>query len=445
MLLAYLLLPRLNELLNIEIPFELLSNWWMLSSMLILVLIIGVLSGLYPALFLSGVSPIKALKGTVLSSYKDKALLRNGLVIGQFVAAITLAIGSVIVHQQLQFIQHKKLGYNRSQVVHVRYGEEKITNKADHLRTQLLSNPKIRKVSISTQLPMNLHSQGPVDSWEGNNNNNQLFVYRGYVDYDFMDLFEMELVEGRGFSREFATDSAQAYVLNESAIKKLGWKTAVGKKFNDGFVIGVVKDFHLQTFDLAIEPLFLTMHRDGWNRKHGQVILKVDMEDYKTTRSFITKTMNSIAPLAIYNVHFMEDSYAQLYKSETRLGKAFTIFSLLALFIAAIGLIGLVSFQVLQRTKEIGIRKVLGSSAMGIVQLLTKDFLKLVIIAMVISIPIGYYLMHHWLESYAYSIQIQWWVFVVVGASILGISFITISLQSLRAAATNPVKSLRTE
>lgn len=443
--LAILLLPLFNDILDKDIPFNLVGSSWILFGMLFLGALVGVLSGLYPALFLSGVSPVKALKGNFLKNYKEGAVLRNTLVIGQFVVAIALAVGSIVVHQQVQFTQNKKLGYTKEHVVHVPYWEKEIAQKEDVIRDELLAHPKIHKVSFSPQLPMSLTSQGPVEVWEGNTTKDQLYIFRSFVDYNFIDLFEMELLEGRAFSKEFASDSTEAYILNESAVKKLGWETAVGKTFHDGRVRGVVKDFHLQTFDLAIEPLYMRLRHEGWDKNHGHVILKIDLADYENTKTFIESTMKAVVPLAPYEARYMEDSYAALYDKESRLAKAFNIFTFLALFIAVMGLFGLVSFQVLQRTKEIGIRKVLGSSISGIVKLLVKDFLKLVLTALLIATPIAYYFMHNWLQGYAYSISIQWWVFVLTGLLACSIAFIAISFQSIKAARSNPVKSLKTE
>lgn len=446
LVLTSLLLPMFNQMLDKNIPFDLVGSWWILLGMLFVGLLVGILSGLYPALFLSRVSPVKALKGNFLKSHREGALIRNSLVVGQFVVAIALAVGSIVVHQQLQFTKNKKLGYSKQHVVHVPYWEQEIAEKEDVLRDELLAHPKIHKVSFSPQLPMNMTNEGPVDVWEGNVTKDQLYIYRSFVDYNYIDLFEIELVEGRGFSKEFATDSTEAYILNETAIKKLGWKTAVGKKFNDGRVIGVIKDFHLQTFDLPIEPLYMKMRHEGWDKNHGHLILKVDVDDdYANTRTFIEKTMKAIVPLAPYEASLMENSYAELYEEESRLGKAFNVFAFLALFIAGMGLFGLVSFQVVQRTKEIGIRKVLGSSVSSIVKLLSKDFLKLIGIALVIAVPIAYYTMNNWLEAYAYRINIEWWVFVLVGLSAAGIAMVTVGFQSLKAASAKPVKSLRTE
>lgn len=442
--LSVLLLPLFNELLGKNIPFEILGSKWIIAAMLLLALVIGILSGLYPAFFLSRVSPIKALKGNFLRGYKEGALLRNTMVVGQFMVAIGLGIGSMVIYQQMQFIQNKKLGYNKQQVVHVPYFQAEVSEKEDMIRETLLKHPKIHKVSLSTQLPLNVRSNGPVNRWEGNPDEDQLHLFRSYVDYDFIDLFKMKLVEGRNFSKDFASDST-AYILNESAVKALGWKKAVGKEFNDGKVIGVLQDFHLQTFDRSIEPLFMILRNEDFNRAFGQVILKIDMDNYAVTKDFIEKTLKEAVPLTPFEVQFMEDSYAQLYDEETKLGAAFNVFAFLALFIAAMGLFGLVSFHVLQRTKEIGVRKVLGSSVSNIVGLISKDFLKLVLLALAIAGPLAYYFTYGWLEQYAYRIDIEWWFFALVGLATLGVAFITIVLQSIKAALANPVKSLRAE
>ncbi|RNC92332.1 MAG: ABC transporter permease [Allomuricauda sp.] len=442
---AIFVLPSFNTLLNQDIPFDFVGSWWILSLMVFVALLIGIFSGLYPAFFLSSLSPVKALKGNFTKNQKEGGFLRNTLVVGQFVVAIALGIGSIVIHQQLSYIQNKKLGYSKEQVVHVPYFQEEIGQRKELIRQQLLNHPKVKKVSISTQLPMNITSQGIVNEWEGNNGSQELYVYRCYIDRHFMDLFEMELVEGRAFSNEFPSDSVPSYILNEAAIKKMGWKTAVGKRFRDGSVIGVVKDFHLQTFDLTIEPLFITMPNTVQLDNFGQVILKIDPSEYSSTKSFIEKTLKDIVPLVNFEARFMEDSYAQLYDKETRLGRVFNVFTLLALFIAAMGLFGLVSFNVVQRTKEIGIRKVLGSSVIGIMNLVAKDFLKLVLIAIIIAVPIAFYIMNNWLQDYAYRTEIKWWVFILVGIGTMALSFVTICFQSFKAATVNPVKSLRTE
>jgi len=444
LVLVRLLLPAFNTLLNKTIPFEIGNNWWTLAAMVFIALLVGSFSGLYPAFFLSSANPVKALKGNFLKGHKEGISLRNGLVIGQFVIAIGLVIGSVVIYQQLQFIKNKELGYTKQRVVHVPYNGGEISEKENIIRAELLKHPKIDKVSISTQLPLSVTSNGPVDTWEGNHTKEQLYLYRTYVDYHFIDLFEMNLIEGRNFNKEIASDST-AYILNQSAVKALGWSDAIGKTFNDGVVIGVLEDFHLQTFDLPIEPLFMILRDEDFSKNYGQVILKVTMDNFEETRTFIEKTLKSVVPSAPYDIQFMEDSYAFLYDKETRLGSAFTIFSFLALFIAGMGLFGIVSFNVLQRTKEIGIRKVLGCSVTGIVKLVSQDFLKLILIALTIATPISYYFINIWLQNFAYKVKIEWSLFVIVGAASIAIAFITISFQSIKAAMANPIKSLRTE
>ncbi|EDP71726.1 putative transporter permease protein [Flavobacteriales bacterium ALC-1] len=445
MLLVILLLPEFNELLGKNIPFDIFGNAWLFVGMLFIAILIGCLSGLYPAVFLSKLNPVAALKGGSFKNHKSKSLLRNSLVVGQFVAAIALITGSIIISQQLGFIQEKKLGFNKDHVMHVSYFNEDIYDKESVIRNELLNHPNINKVSISTQLPISVTSQGPVDTWEGNINKQQLYVYRTYVDYEFLDLFEMKMIEGRGFSKKITSDSTDAYILNEAALKKLGWKTAVGKKFDRGTVIGVVEDFHLQTFDLSIEPLYIRMRRESWNIDHGQVILKVNLDDIENTKSFIEKTMKSIAPLDVFEAKFMDDTYLKLYEEEKRLGKAFNLFALLALFIAGMGLFGLVSFHVFQRTKEIGVRKVLGSTVFDIVKLISKEFLKLILVAFLVATPIAYYLMNSWLQDYIYRIEIKWWVFASAGFIAVIIALITVVLQVVKAATTNPINALKTE
>ena len=439
-----ILLPAFNQLLDKPIPFHIIGNSWILVVMFSAALLVGGLSGLYPAVFLSAVSPIKAFRGTFLKNYKEGAVLRNILVIGQFTTAIVLAIGSVVIYQQLQFIQNKKLGFNRDQVVYIPFGQQEVNKKATTIKAELLDHPQIEKVSFATVLPLNSYNQGVENSWEGNVNQEELWIYRNYVDYDFFDLFEIELLEGRNFSPDYPTDTTATYILNESAVKALGWESPIGKQFRDGQVIGVVKDFHFQPFDLAIEPLWITFRNSG-NSFNGNIVMKVNMDDLDGALAHIQQTMKTLLPQMPFEHRFLDDSYNQLYQSEKRFGQAFNIFTLLALFIACIGLFGLVSHNVLQRTKEIGIRKVLGASVTNIVELLSKDFLKLVIVALFLAAPIAWYAMRQWLENFAYRIELQWWVFALAGILAIGIAFLTVSLQSVKAALANPVESLRNE
>ena len=444
LLLTYLLLPSFNALLNRAIPFNIITNANIWIPLLAAIVLTGFLSGIYPAFFLSGIGPIKALKGNFFKSHMEGRNLKNILIVGQFSIAIGLAIVSVVIYQQLEYVQNKKLGYTNEKLVHVRYFESEITAKQQLLKNMLLENPSIKKVSLSSQLPFNVTSQGPVTSWEGNTNNEPLYVFRTYIDYDFLDVFKMEIVEGRGFSKEIASDSS-AYLLNEAAVKSLGWNSPLGKKFSNGKVVGVLKDFHLKTFDQAIEPLFMALRTPEHTRNYGEVVLKIDMSKYEKTSEFIINTMNSIVPLVPYEVSVVEDSYMQFYNEEKRLGKAFNIFTLLALFIAGIGLFGMISFQIAQRSKEISIRKVLGSSVGGILKLLAKGVFRQILIAVLIAAPIAYYFTEEWLQSFVYRISLQWWVIVLVGLFATSLALLSIAYQSIQVARSNPANNLRAE
>ena len=439
-----LVLPIFNQLVNKNIPFSIIGNQWLLIGLLSTALLIGGLSGLYPALFLAVISPVKAFRGNFLKDYRKGASLRNLLVIGQFVAAIVLAIGSVVVYQQLRFIQNKKLGYNRDQVVHVSLQKGPSLNKIATLEAELKKHPSIKQVAYAANLPINSYNRGMVKEWEGNTGGEELGIYRNYVGYEFFDLFEMEIVEGRSFSPNHPTDTAEAYVLNEAAVSAIGWEKAVGKQFLGGRVIGVVKNFHFQPFNFAIQPMFLRYQNYNYNGS-GNINIKLQTGNLEGTLAHIETTVKKFLPNMPFQQFFLDDTYRRLYQSEQRIGQAFNLFTLITLLIACMGLFGLVSHQVLQRTKEIGIRKVLGASVTQIVELLSKDFIRLVCIALVIAIPVAWLLMRYWLQDFAYRISIPWWAFLTVGFFAIGIAFLTVSIQSVKAAIANPVESLRND
>lgn len=444
LVLTSLLLPVFNHLLNQTIPFSIMGNGLLLIGMLLIALLVGVLSGLYPAFYLTALSPTKAFRGGLLKKSKKGSLLRNVLVIAQFTAAIVLVIGSLVIYQQLEYIQNKKLGFNREQVIYLPYKQEGVFEKATTIRNELLQSPNIDKVSFGRYVPLNLDSRTTVTEWEGSTSDASLGIYRNYVDYDFIDLFEIEVVEGRGFSAGHPTDSINAYILNESALATLGWASAVGKKFKDGEVIGVVKDFHFQPFNLAIEPLFMAM-QNARNGDAGSITIKVSSNELDQTLTLIQRTMKNLLPHIPFESHFLDESYETLYGFENRLGKVFNIFTLLALFIASMGLFGLVANHVLQRKKEIGIRKIMGATIPNIVAMLSNDFLKMVFIATSVAFPLAWWSMNKWLQNFVYHIEINWWTFALSGSFSLIIALLTIGLQSIKSALANPVDALRNE
>jgi len=443
--LVYLLLPLFNNLIDQPISFNIMGGRWLLIGMLSTALFISVLSGLYPAFFLSTVSPAKAFKGNFLNNTGQGIGLRNILTIGQFTAAIVLTISSVVVYQQLQYIQNKKLGFNREQILYVPFWFEEIDKNSEIIRNKLLSHPNVKKVAKSTDLPLDSSNQGIVENWEGNTGEEAFHCYRNYIDYNYLETFEIELVAGRNFSPTHPIDSTKSYILNEAAVAAAGWtpESALGKSFEEGQVIGVVKNFHFQPMNRGIEPLFMKFNNSTNN--YGNIAIKINMDNVENTLSHVQQTFKKVAPSLPVDYHFMDESYDQLYKSEQRLGKAFNIFTVLALFIACIGLFGLVSYNVVKRTKEIGIRKVLGASVVNIVQILSKDFLKLVFVALLVAIPIAYYFTNQWLLNFAYRIEVQWWIFALAGVAAILIASLTISFQSIKAAIANPIESLRNE
>lgn len=443
-LLVNFLLPFFNDLLGKIISINFVEDFWFFIGMLLASIVLGFLSGIYPSLFLTKVDLVKSLRGSLWQTGGKRFSLRDSLMIGQFIVAIGLMICSVVVYKQLEYFTQKELGYTKENILHVPYTSKEVMTKENIIRNELLKHPNINKVSISSQLPIKITSNGPVENWSGNYDKKSMRFYRSYVDYDFIDLADMKMVEGRPFSKEHVTDFTEGYIINETAMKKLGWKTAVGKDFFRGKIIGVVEDFHLQSLSFSIKPLFMTMRR-GPNRYRGQILVKTNESDFKNTKMFVQETMKSIIPSEYIEVKSLENTYNELYESENKLGYVFNLFALISLLIASMGLFGLVSFHVVQRTKEIGIRKILGSSALGILWLVSKKFVKLIFISLLIAVPIAYYSMNNWLQNYVYRIEMSTSIFLSVGFIVLSISLITICLKAYKVTISNPADSIQTE
>lgn len=438
------MLPIFKQLLGIPLidQFLLDGPFWILVTLL--VFLVGILAGWYPALVLSTSNPINALKGGFLKQFSLGIPMRNVLIVGQFIAAIILAVGSLVIYQQLQFIQQKKLGYNREGIIYIPYQGGEYFPKTEVIRAELLKHPQINKVSFTAYLPLDQDSQTTVDEWFENKEKASISIYRNYIDANFIDLFEMELVEGKGFQAINASDSISSYILNESALEALGWTSAINKPFHGGKVVGVVKDFHFQPFDLRIEPMYMAL-RERKNSRKGNIAIKLNQQNISATLTDIQQTLQSIVPGNPFSYHFMDESYNQLYRAEQKISRVLNVFTLLALFIACIGLFGLVMNHVLQRTKEIGIRKVLGASILSIIHLLTKDFLKLVGLAAIIAFPIAWWGTNQWLKEFVYRIHFGWHTFVVAGGLVLVLATLTVALLGLSAATSNPIESLRDE
>ncbi|ADB40593.1 ABC transporter permease [Spirosoma linguale] len=446
--LVYLALPAFNELADKKLNLNVTTAPWLIPALLAFGLGVGVLAGSYPAFFLSSFKPIAVLKGSKFTGDSRSIGLRSGLVVVQFFISITLMVSTAVVYQQLNYIQNKKLGYDKEQVLVLPETWLLGTNE-EAFRNQLMQDSRVVNVSTSGYLPA-----GP-----GNNNN--FFVYpesqstqivktlRYDVDYNYIPTLGIQLATGRNFSKTYGTDST-GIILNETAARTLGWaKNALGHSLSradqDGKVmtyrvIGVVKDFHFKSLHEPITPLVMVLSSNS-----GTVIAKVKTKDISGLLASLKTQWNRFTTDAPFTYAFLDERFNATYRAEQKTGLILGIFAGLTIFVACLGLFGLATFTAEQRTKEIGVRKVLGASVLGIVSLLSKDFLKLVGIALVLAVPVSWWAMTKWLQDFAYKIDISWWVFALAGVLAVVITLLTVSFQSVKAALMNPVKSLKSE
>lgn len=440
-ILVLMALPVFNNFLGTEIKMD----FSLLIVFIALIIIIGLLAGLYPALLMSSFKPIQSLKGKVSHGFSD-IIFRKSLVVFQFTIAIVLIISTTLILQQLSFIQNRNIGIKKDQIVSIELKSGDV-EKAAVVLEELRRNPNVingtvnsfsfKGVSNITMLP------------EGFAENEMTSSAVFTVDENFIDTYEIEMVEGRKFSKEFPTDVDEAFIVNEAAVREFNWKTpkgAIGKKIGwgglkDGKVIGVMKDFNYASLHENIKPLVIHIFPQ-WA---SNISLKLKSDNMVNTMTEIENIWKKTATHSPFKYNFNEENFNSLYQSEINMRSVLSAFTFLSVLVACLGLFGLASFSIKQRFKEIGIRKVLGSSTSAIVQLISKDFLKLVIISFVIAAPIAWYGMNKWLQDYAYKINISWWVFALAGGMALIIAFSTVAFQAIKAANANPVKSLRTE
>jgi len=435
------ILPHFNVLIGTDLQISALFQTSLILLIAGTVLFVGIASGTYPALVLSALKPVNVLKEFSVSGKKG-AGLRNVLVIFQFSASIILIACTMVVFNQLNFIKNQKLGFDREHVVVIPVREQETRDKAQAIRTELLQHPEVLGVSISGGLPTNIRSRyGGAKFTKDSGEEIKTSVRFDYVDYDFLDVFKIELVAGRNFSRDFGEDQ-KAILINETLWKKLGWADPVGKDvdvLDYTRVIGVVKDFHFASFHTEIEPMVLAFE-SGSN-----IAVRIQPGNVSSRIALIRTIFENHSKSQPFDFYFLDDSFNELYKKEQRSGEIFGYFSLLAIFLACLGLLGLASFAVERRTKEIGIRKILGAPVARIVGLLTKDFVRMVILANLIAWPVAYFAMRKWLANFAYRIDITLGTFLLAAGAALFIAFVTISTQTLKAAMSDPVDTLRYE
>lgn len=406
----------------------------------------GLISGSYPAFFLSSFQPVKVLRSAAgKASSGGSKHLRRVLVVFQFSISVILLVCTFTVMAQMSFIKNRDLGYDKEQVIYLRLRGEIYSNYSS-FKDELLRNPEIVSVSLISDLPTNIVNVNVGFDWEGKDPEDPGRLNVLYVDDSFLKTFTMSMVKGRAFSEDFPTDEFN-FILNEAALKKTGFSSPIGKKFSldkrQGEIIGIVKNFHFRSLHSEISPLVLMIVPSEYNF----ICIKTDSEKQALpgTIDFIQGTWESFAPDYDFDYGFLDEQFDSMYRSEQRLKKIFHSFTSLAIFISCLGLLGLAAFLAERRTKEIGIRKILGASRRSIIKLLSGEFALLLIISNVLAWPFAYYSMSKWLQSFVYRIQVSVWTFILSGLLASSIAFLTVSIQAVRTSNTNPVESLRNE
>ncbi|MDB5153586.1 MAG: FtsX-like permease family protein, partial [Mucilaginibacter sp.] len=448
LILAVILLPLFNQLVGTIISENIFAHFQNITWLFLISIVVGLLSGAYPALFLSGFKPISSLKGKFDSSGKG-LILRKTLVVAQFSISIFLIIATIVVYQQLDFMQNKQLGFQKDHrlVIDFQY-DNRVIQHAEAIKQQLSAIPGVGMVSLSSSIPGTPNNQYRTFIENSNNEKQELRTDAYHIDDDFLKQYQIKVIAGRNFSKNLASDTLKAMLINETMAKKLGFinpEEAIGKHFlqlhHQGTIIGIVKDFHFHSFREKVQPLTLTLN--PWN--FTVLTLDIPSAHARSTVNKIEAAWKNIAPGLPFVYFFADEAFNQQYISQERFGRLFICFAMIAIVISCLGLLGLSAFNTLQRKKEIGIRKVLGASVGSITAMLSKDFVKLIMIALLLASPISWWAMNKWLQSFAYRISIPLWVFLFSGFAAILIALLTISFQSIKAAIVNPVKSLRND
>jgi len=446
--LTSVLLPYVDKLSNLNLKLSELYSWDIFLALFALPFVVGIISGIYPALFMSWFKPVKVLKG-LFKAGSGGVSFRKVLVVTQFAISIVLIVATTVVFQQLHFIEQKSLGFNKDHVLTMAYNSD-LTKPYDSFRNDLLKIPGVKELGRSSRTPSGrlLDDQGASVMQNGVLQQVKIDLKCLTTDYGFIPTYGMHMAAGRNFSRDFATDTA-SYILNETAVKMLGWgdaQNAIDKDMvyggTKGKVIGVVSDFHFESLHQKIVPMIFYMPAGSY---YHSLSINISSNNIQATLTGIQNIWHRYLPNVPFDYTFLDLKFQQLYNSEQEQGSLFTIFSCIAIFIACLGLFGLSAFTITQRVKEIGVRKVLGASVSQIVTELSKDFLKLVLFAMPIAWLCSWWATNQWLQGFAYRINVNYWIFILAGILALIIAFVTISFQSIKAANANPVKSLRSE
>jgi putative ABC transport system permease protein len=443
-----LVLPYYNNFTGKELNLSLFNHIWLLPALLACACIVGIAAGSYPAFFLSAFKPVNVLKGK-FSTSSQGVLLRKGLVVFQFSISIFLVAGTLIIYEQLNYIQQKKLGFNKEQVIIVEDAYA-LGNQLESFKNEMEKHTAIQSATLSSFLPVpSARTDFPLFPEGQYNPESAVSMQNWSVDHDYVRTMGMEIIAGRDFSRDFSTDSS-GIILNEAAVKVFGFDEPIGKKLTEydiqgnperSFeVIGVVKDFHFESLREHISALALRL-----GNSRGRIAFRLQTENVPEVIAALEEKWKALAPDQPFSYSFLDERFEDTYRAEQKMGNIFTAFACLAIFTACLGLFGLAAYTASQRTKEIGIRKVLGASVVDVVALLSKDFTLLVIMAILVATPVTYLAMRLWLQDFAYRVDIGWGTFIIAGVAALLIAWLTVSYQSVKAALANPVNSLRNE
>jgi putative ABC transport system permease protein len=449
---AALLLPFFNQLAGKQMSVFTLLSTWLLPLLIALIIVVGCIAGSYPAFYLSSFQPVQVLKGSIAKGFKT-SWLRSGLVVFQFFISVSLIIGTIVIYTQLKYIRSKEIGYNRDQVL-VIHNTYVLDKQIKTFRQEMLKISGVQNAAVAGSLPTETgHNQR---GWfkDPTLDAKQVTIVTDFVvDQNYIPTLGMNMAAGRNFSHDFPTDSS-AVIINETAARLFGFKDPLNETIYRpaGFsgsgglvprpfhIIGVVKDFNFNSMHDKVGPMIIQL-----DELYGKVAIRINTKNIPALISQVEDKWNSMAPGQPFSYTFLDTDFNTVYNDDQRTGTLFTIFAVFAIFIACLGLLGLVTYAAEQRIKEIGIRKVLGAGVAEIVTMISKDFVKLVLIAFLIAFPIAWWAMNKWLEGFAYRIDISWWVFVLAGLLTIAIALLTVSFQAIKAAITNPIKSLRTE
>lgn len=442
--LAWLLLPLFNQLAGKAITVD-FSSIKLIVQLLGLAVIVGIVSGSYPAFFLSAFNPAKVLKGLKITA-GGKSYLRNGLVTFQFAIAVVLIVSTIVVNYQLRFIKNRDIGFNKRNLMYIempKIGD--LRNNYEALKASLIQRPYITDYTLVDHLPTNVTSATNNVNWIGKDPRQQILFPHIGIDGRFIKTFGMHLLAGRSFDDQIPSDDNN-YVLNERAVKQMGMTTAnaIGQKISsnghEGYIIGVVKDFNFKPVQQPIEPLIMKHTNQG-----GYLVLRTTPQKPQPFITMLKEVFKDVYPNAPFTYGFVDEDLSKMYLAEQRMEILLNTFSIISIIISCLGLFGLAAFATQRRIKEIGVRRVLGASVLGLTGMLMKDFVKLVVLSLVIAFPVAWYGMNNWLNNYAYRIELNWWIFAAAGVAAIATALLTISYQSIKAALSNPVQCLRTE